>query len=437
MNYTKERKMKESGSKWVKYIPSHWKVVKGKYLFKLMNHSVREQDDIVTAFRDGQVTLRKNRRTDGFTNSIKESGYQGVRKGELVIHAMDAFAGAIGVSDSDGKCTPVYSICRPKYNVNPYYFSYLLREVARSGYLISIARGIRKRSTDFRFNEFANLRLLCPPIEEQNIIVSFLDEKVSKIESYINIKEKQIKLLEELKKTNINSLVLKGVYKNREFIDSGMDWLGKIPKDWEVSKLKAILKVKHVKNCPDKNLLSIYREYGVIPKDSRNDNHNVESDDLSSYKYVEKGNLVINKMKAWQGSLAISEYEGIISPAYIICNVSSDKVYNKYLHYLLRSKAYIRAYKRLSYGVRTGQWDMRFHDFKNLPLLLPEIKEQKEIVNKIEGVSASINNLIESYQVEIESIKEYKNTLISKVVTGNLNVSELNSKGSDIHGFLQ
>ena len=102
---------KDSGEIWLETIPSHWDMRKAKWLFKREERPVRPEDDIVTCFRDGQVTLRSNRRTDGFTNALKEHGYQGIRKGDLVIHAMDAFAGAIGVSDSDGKSTPVYSVC--------------------------------------------------------------------------------------------------------------------------------------------------------------------------------------------------------------------------------------------------------------------------------------------------------------------------------------
>lgn len=95
---------------WIKQIPSHWMTKRAKFLYKKEQRPVREEDSVVTCFRDGVVTLRKNRRTTGFTEAISEFGYQGIRKGDLVIHVMDAFAGAIGVSDSDGKGTPVYNI---------------------------------------------------------------------------------------------------------------------------------------------------------------------------------------------------------------------------------------------------------------------------------------------------------------------------------------
>src|SRR5690606_31492948 len=133
------------------------------------------------------VTLRKNRRTDGFTNALHEHGYQGIRKGDLVIHAMDAFAGAVGVSDADGKSSPVYSACTPKAakSVSSYYFAYFMRDLASTGYLLSLAKGIRERSTDFRFKDFSVLELPVPPISEQLAIVDYLNKKTNQIDETI------------------------------------------------------------------------------------------------------------------------------------------------------------------------------------------------------------------------------------------------------------
>ena len=142
--------------KWNDSFPVHWQFVRGKYLYQKQNRSIQNSDEVVTCFRDGMVTLRKNRRTTGFTESLKEIGYQGIRKGDLVIHVMDAFAGAIGVSDSDGKGTPVYSVCTAKMDLNNYYYAYLLRDIARRGYIQSLYKGIRERSSDFRFEVFGD-----------------------------------------------------------------------------------------------------------------------------------------------------------------------------------------------------------------------------------------------------------------------------------------
>lgn len=167
---------KNSGVYYIPQIPSEWNVLKGKILFKQEKRPVNKEDEIVTCFRDGEVTLRKNRRLEGFTNSLKEIGYQGIRKGDLVIHNMDAFAGAIGVSDSDGKGTPVYAVCTPiREDANQFYYCYLLRFLAKTGFIQSLAKGIRERSTDFRYGDFKELLLPVPSRAEQDAIVRYLD----------------------------------------------------------------------------------------------------------------------------------------------------------------------------------------------------------------------------------------------------------------------
>ena len=177
---------------WIGAIPKHWNNLRAKNMFAKQNRAVRDYDEVVTCFRDGIVTLRKNRRLTGFTESTQWSGYQGVRKGDLVIHVMDAFAGSIGVSDSDGKSTPVYSVCTAKLDLNNHYYAYLLREMARAGYIQALYRGIRERSSDFRFDVFGELYLPMPPRDEQDQIVRYLDLKVSQVNRLINAKRQLV-----------------------------------------------------------------------------------------------------------------------------------------------------------------------------------------------------------------------------------------------------
>lgn len=201
--------LKDSGVEWIGQVPEHWDVQRSKFIFKKIERKVNEEDQIVTCFRDGQVTLRANRRTEGFTNALKEHGYQGIRKGDLVIHAMDAFAGAIGISDSDGKATPVYSVCLPhdKQKIDVYFYAYYLRNLALSGFISSLAKGIRERSTDFRYSDFAELLLPIPPYLEQQKIADYLDKQTSKIDRAIALKTAHIEKLKEYKSVLINDVV--------------------------------------------------------------------------------------------------------------------------------------------------------------------------------------------------------------------------------------
>lgn len=201
-------KMKDSRIPWLDSIPEHWSEERAKYLFNRENRPISDSDDIITCFRDGQVTLRKNRRTTGFTESFKEFGYQGIRKGDLVIHQMDAFAGSVGISDSDGKGTPVYIVCTPKRQdvYNP-YFAIVIREMGMNGYIQSLYRGIRERSSDFKFDVFRQQCLPLPPIEEQQAIVAYIEERSNKVNSLIGELEAEITYLKEYKQKLIADCV--------------------------------------------------------------------------------------------------------------------------------------------------------------------------------------------------------------------------------------
>lgn len=206
----------------------------------------------------------------------------------------------------------------------------------------------------------------------------------------------------------------------REMKDSEIEWIGAIPKHWYVEKIKYHLQRKEPRNPGNVQVLSVYREYGVIPKDSRDDNHNVTSEDTSKYKYVKPGNLVINKMKAWQGSLAISEYEGIVSPAYFIYHFTDNIFNKKYFHYLVRS-CYKDEFRRISTGVREGQWDLPSQDFENELVLIPPKNEQDDIVNYLDSKCSEIDSLTDDIQSQITTLEEYKKSVITEAVTKGLN----------------
>jgi type I restriction enzyme S subunit len=231
---------KDSGFSWLGGIPEHWRMERAKWLFRKMDRPIRDADDVITCFRDGIVTLRKNRRVRGFTEALKEIGYQGIRRGDLVIHAMDAFAGAIGVADSDGKGTPVYSVCEPRPGVNAHYYAYAVREMARSQWIQALAKGIRERSTDFRFDDFGSQRVPLPPLPEQTAIVRFLDHADRRIRRYIQTKRRLIKLLEEQRQAIIHHAISRGVDPDVRVKSSCVEWLGDVPAHWEVLPLSRL-----------------------------------------------------------------------------------------------------------------------------------------------------------------------------------------------------
>lgn len=193
--------MKDSGIEWIGEISKHWKIIRGKYILTLLSKFVKEDDGVITCFRDGEVTLRSNRREDGFTMSDKEIGYQGIDVGDLVVHGMDGFAGAIGISDSRGKASPVLNVLDTIHNKK--YIMYYLRSMAYSNVFTAIATGIRVRSCDLRWNKLAELFYPIPSKKEQDEIVIYIDKKILDTNKLIENKKEQIDVLEQYKKSLI------------------------------------------------------------------------------------------------------------------------------------------------------------------------------------------------------------------------------------------
>ncbi|MBQ9370554.1 MAG: restriction endonuclease subunit S [Thermoguttaceae bacterium] len=415
------RKMKDSGIEWIGEIPEEWKLTKTKYCYT--NHK-----DVVGSSADEyeRLALTLNgviKRSKEDANGLQPesfSSYQILRTNELVFKLIDlqnVSTSRVGYSPYTGIVSPAYIILRPNENTESQYGAYYFLSMWQREVFNHIGDdGVR---SSLNASDLLNISYLQIPLPEQRRIASFLDAKCALIDAAIDKTRASIEEYKKLKQAIITEAVTKGVRgKKRRMKDSGIEWIGEIPEEWETHLLKHSLKWKSEKGMPDAMVLSLYRDFGVIPKDSRDDNHNVTSLDTGSYKIVDKGDLVINKMKAWQGSLAISKYSGIVSPAYHVCTVVNDNLVIMYLHYLLRNQLYLPEYSRLSTGMRIGQWDLSFDDFKNLPFVLPSKDEQQEIVNYIDNKLQKIDSLINCKDHIISELETLKKSIIFEYVTG-------------------
>ena len=197
--------MKDSGVPWIGKMPANWTCIKGKYILKYMQKPVKPDDGVITCFRDGEVTLRSNRREDGFTMADKEIGYQGIDVGDLVVHGMDGFAGAIGISDSRGKASPVLNVLDSRQNKK--YIMYYLRSMAYGDIFAALATGIRVRSCDLRWNKLSVLLYPVPPLEEQAEIVQYIEDTLNKVNGVISEKKQQLTVIDSYKKSLIYEYV--------------------------------------------------------------------------------------------------------------------------------------------------------------------------------------------------------------------------------------
>lgn len=417
---------KESGLPWSEKLPAHWSTERAKWLFTKMNRPVRPEDEVVTCFRDGVVTLRKNRRLRGFTEAIFELGYQGIRKGDLVVHAMDAFAGAVGVADSDGKGSPVYAVCQPKPGINAHYCAHVVREMSRSLWILALARGIRERSTDFRYEAFGRQRVPLPPLDEQAAIVRFLNYANRRLERTIQSKRKVIALLNEQKQAIIHRAVTRGLDPNVTLKPSGIPWLGEIPAHWGVKRIKSLLReMDNRSTTGSETLLSMRMHHGLVPF-AEHFNRPPQAATLVGFKVVRPSQFVINRMQAGNGLVFPSRLTGLVSPDYAVFDVTGDADV-EFLGELFRSRTVRAKFRAESKGLGTGTSGfLRLYNDRlcAIHVALPSRKEQEKIVVELGERLSKVNAVIGSTEHEIALLREYRTRLIADVVTGKLDVRE-------------
>ena len=427
--------MKDSGVQWIGQVPKHWEVCRLGTIFKenvILNTEKREVNAL--QFKLGEIISKSKGNSKYIPISL--SGYNIVEPNVIMINGLnlsfDFISQRVALVKERGVITSTYiaiapSSCVEDKNTTSRYVCYLLKAYDACKVLHAMGRGLR---AILSYSVLSKIPIYLPPLSEQRAIADWLDAKCADIDAAIELQQRMIDKLKVYKTAVIHQAVTKGLDKNlkpTDLKDSGIKWLGMIPKHWDVVLVKNILRWKSVKGCGEKEVLSLYREYGVIPKSSRDDNHNITSDNTDDYKLVEKGDFVINKMKAWQGSMGVSLYEGIISPAYYVCSFINEKVYKPYFHYLMRDSSYLPEYKRLSGGIRVGQWDLAYDKFKSLPALLPPIlAEQRAIADWLDAKCADIDATIALKEEKQEKLKAYKKTIIFEYVTGKKQVANIN-----------
>ena len=360
------------------------------------------------------------------TEETKEiySNYSLINKGDIVINGLnlnyDFVSQRVAISPKNGIITSAYVVISPKVEINTYFYCYLFKNMDNMKIFHGMGTGVRKTLS---YKELRNHDVLLPPLSEQDAIVRYLDTATSEIDKAIAMQQKMIDLLNERKQIIIQNAVTKGLDENVEMKESGVEWIGRIPKHWEVNPLRKYLKVCSKRNMPDAQLLSVTREEGVIVRniESKEENHNYIPDDLSNYKYVQKGQFVINKMKSWQGSYGVSNYDGIVSPAYFVYDLM---YYNKeYFSLAIRSKKFSPFFSKYSKGIRIDQWDLMPEALKIIPFLEPPVEEQNAIVHFLEDIIPRINDNITNCQRQITLLQERKQIIINEVVTGKVRVS--------------
>ena len=419
-----------SGADLIGPVPPHWSVKPLRLIGRLLKGSGGSKEDAVEegvpCVRYGELyTTHRNfiERARTCVTHERASDYTPIEFGDVLFAASGETIEEIGKSAVNllhgARCGGDVVILRPTAAFVPRFLGY-----ATDAAPVAAQKSLAGRGSTVKHiypDELREVVIAVPPVDEQQAIADFLDRETGRLDSLVTAKQHLINLLAEKRKAIIATAVTRGLDPKANLRDSGVPWLGEIPAHWRSTRVGRLFRQSKILDYPDLTVLSVYREFGVIERASRDDNANRVPDDLSKYQLVEVGDLVVNKMKAWQGSLGVSDFRGITSPDYVVFRpVHSEEP--KFLHSMLRMPQLTTVYLSISNGIRINQWRIEPERFANVEVFLPPLDEQRAIVEHIARETAKLDAVRAATERTIALLKERRSALIAAAVTGQLDV---------------
>ncbi len=409
---------RDSGIEWLGQIPTHWELTR-------ISSVLTEVRDLNTSlcflhpsqFKFGDIILKPDVNIEDVSSLSKCIIF---RKDDILINGLnlnyDFVTQRIARADYTGIITSAYFAVRVRNNLSSKYVTYLFKALDSRKVFNGLGTGIRLTLT---YKELKKYYILLPPEEEQRQIVAYLDYKSNKINERICQRERELQTLSELKQAEIAAVVTRGLDPNVPMKESGIEWLGKIPAHWEVRKIKNCLQERSEKGYPNEPILCATQSRGVIPQDMYDNRVVVVNKDFDKLKLVKSGDFVIS-LRSFQGGIEYAYYQGIISAAYTILT-PKDKRNSEYFKHLFKSHDFIQLLQTCVTGIREGQ-NINYAMLAKHFIPIPPIEEQQKIVLYIKNRLYVIDEYIAKLKAEINYLQEYKQRLISDIVTGKVDV---------------
>lgn len=415
--------MKDSGIEWIGEIPETWELGRNKNYFKCSKEIVGEasNDTQLLSLTTKGVRLKSETDTAGKVPESYDT-YQTVEVDDIIMCLFDLDVSAVfsGISPYKGMISPAYKILKCNSLAVPKYVDYWFRYIFDGRKFKHFSKNLRYT---LNYDEFAILPILIPTVDEQKRISDYLDQQCAHIDAVIEKTKASIEEYKKLKQAVITEAVTKGVRGDRPMKDSGIEWMGEIPVDWEIIKIKWLLEERKDRSVTgEEEPLSMSQKYGLIPTKDMDIIPNMASSFVGA-KLVYEGDLVFNKLKAHLGVFAVSKYEGLVSPDYAVYN-STGRAEVKFLEYLFKTPQYINEFKKKSSGVGAGLTRLYTGDLYSIYSAMPNLKEQKEIIEYINLQNKEMDKLIAKKEAFLVELEAYKKSLIYEYVTGKKEVPQ-------------
>lgn len=421
---------KDSGVQWLGEIPGHWKTMRLGILGECSNGVSKSGEYFgeghpFVSYSDVYKNIELPQMVDGLAKSTEDDRQKySVEYGDVFFTRTSETIQEIGFSSTCLKTIPnaVFAGFLIRFRPTtkeliPKFSKYYFRcNNLRSFYITRMNLVTRASLSQSLLRQ---LTVTLPPLSEQHSIVSYLDDKCAKIDKMLEGKQKQIELLAEMKQRIIADAVTHGLNPDVKMKATNIPWLPEIPEHWELRKMKYLFRERSEKNHPTEPMLSATQTHGVILQSKYSGRVVVVNTGFEGLKLVKVGDFVIH-LRSFQGGIELAHDQGIISSAYTVLSLN-DSTQSDYFRYLFKSIPFIDLLKTCVTGIREGQ-NINYTKLKQNGIPLPPLSEQRSIVSYLDDKTAKIDALTSKLQQEIESIKEYKQRLISDVVTGQIKV---------------
>lgn len=409
------KKMQDSGLKWLGEIPEHWTLTRIGGLYSVRNEKVSDKD-----FQPLSVTnkgILPQLETAAKTNDGDNRKL--VRVGDFAINSRSDRRGSCGISPLDGSVSLINIVMMPRKKMVPKYYEWLFHTVQFGDENYAWGHGIVDDLWTTGWQEMKKIAIPMPPIEEQKVIADYLDKRCVEIDSLSDDIQAEIETLEQYKRSCITELVTKGVNSTAEYVDSGIQWIGEMPKHWKCIRGKYFLKCIQKPIREDDGVVTCFRDGEVTLRSNRREDGFTMADKEIGYQGIDIGDLVVHGMDGFAGAIGISDSRGKASPVLNVLDTSQNK---RYVMYFLRSMAYSDVFLALATGIRVRSCDLRWNKLSELYYPIPPLVEQDEIVNKIDSIVDKVNDVIAEKRKQLETLDLYKKSLIFECISGKKSV---------------
>jgi type I restriction enzyme S subunit len=412
---------------YISQLPDGWQLLPNIAIFQERIERGYENEELLSV-TIGRGVIKQADLDKKDSSTLDKSKYLLVYPDDLV-YSMRFRQGASGYSNYKGIVSPACTVLKPRKGIkyNPRYFHYMFRTGFYKNYAERYAYGIADGQMPLRYVDFKRMYSIVPPLTVQNSIVAYLDKKNNEIDKFIRNKERLIELLVLEKDTITKKLVTRGINENDSFKETDIYWIKEVPKHWDIKPFKIAFKENKIKNDFKEDYPVLSLSYGNVVFKDHDSNMGLVPQNYDSYQIINPQTLVFrftdlqNDHKSLRVGLA--KNKGIITSAYLaVIKQSKIKLSMDYAYLLLHSYDIDKVFYQFGGGVRQA---IGFPDVKQLPILLPPLDEQNQIVTELLIQTQKINQLIAKAEKEISSIKEYREALITDLVTGKRSVPQL------------